>query len=373
MAKATEDSKDKTHSRYSSSLIGYEALESELLERIALGRLPQSLLLTGSKGTGKACFAFRLARFLLSHTGAPEIPKAMNLFGEVPLESKGMEISTEHPVFRRVSAESHPDLLVIEPEFDDRKKEYKNEISVDSARKVAEFLSLTPAESLWRVVIIDSVDELNRNAANAILKILEEPPNRSMLILVSHNPARLLPTIRSRCQVLVAPQFTIDQFLAVFRMFDLQLSEHDERALAELSGYSPGRAHTLWLQNAIKAYEQFIKTIVQPSISASSIQLFCDEWCKKEGESRWKMLCWVMDAAFSRILKAPYILQNNEIFLGEKLLLEKLSVSKTIDIWCSIWEKSISLCADTTHIHLDKKLVLFQIFQMMQDETQLAA
>ena len=191
MAKTSAEEKPEitsTGPRDNTLLLGHEAIETQLASVIDSSRLPQSLLITGAKGIGKATFAYRLARFLLAYDGKPQD----GLFG--PTQREGLALAPDHHVIRRMSASSHPDFLVIEPEFDEKKKERKAEIGVDIARKIGDFFSLTPAESLWRVVVVDAVDDMNRNAANAILKVLEEPPQRAVLLLVSHNPGRLLPT-----------------------------------------------------------------------------------------------------------------------------------------------------------------------------------
>ena len=114
--------------------------------------------------------------------------------------SSGLAVPPESGVFRRVAAGGHADLLTVERAYDPRRKRLRGEIVVDDAREIGAFLRLTPAEGGWRVVIVDGADEMNRNAANSLLKVLEEPPRRALLILVAHSAGRLLPTIRSRCR-----------------------------------------------------------------------------------------------------------------------------------------------------------------------------
>ena len=181
--------------RENPSLSGHEPAEKELLSAFASGRLPHGLLITGPHGVGKATLAFRFARFLLSQGAAPS---AGGLFA--PAVPSSLALPPEHPVFRRVASSGHADLLTVERGIDPKRKRERTEIVVDDTRAIAAFLRLTPAEGGWRIVVVDTADEMNRNAANAVLKILEEPPSRALLILVSDNPGRLLPTIRSRCR-----------------------------------------------------------------------------------------------------------------------------------------------------------------------------
>jgi len=182
-------------------LVGHEAAEARLLEAWKSGRMPHAWLLTGPRGIGKATLAFRLARFALSGGGVDEGP---SLFGDAELgpPAEGLAIDRELPVARQVASGGHPDLLVIERSINERSKTLRREIVVEDVAALSGFLRLTSSSGGWRVVVVDSVDEMNRNAANAMLKLLEEPPKRALLILVSHAPGGLLPTIRSRCRKL---------------------------------------------------------------------------------------------------------------------------------------------------------------------------
>lgn len=169
--------------RYQDQLFGHSEAEAQLICEARSGKLAHGWIFSGPRGIGKATLAYRFARMLLSG-------------------NTDMNLPADHPVFRRVAMGSHTDLLVVEPVFDAKKGESAREISVSQAREISQFLSLTPGEGQWRVVIIDTADELNASSANAVLKILEEPPPQAILILISHNPGRLLPTIRSRCRLL---------------------------------------------------------------------------------------------------------------------------------------------------------------------------
>jgi DNA polymerase-3 subunit delta' len=211
------------HPRETFSFIGHQAEEEAFAEGLRGGRMHHAWLLTGAKGVGKATLAYRVARAAL---GAKRI-------GPRPLD-----VDPEDPIARRVTALSHPDLFVLRRGLNERGKP-RREIAVDDARDLGRFFSLAPSEGGMRVAIVDAVDDLNRNAANAILKTLEEPPARSILMLVCHAPGAILPTIRSRCRRLALRPLSDDQVR--------QASGADAGIVALAKG-RPGRAIALKAQ-----------------------------------------------------------------------------------------------------------------------------
>ena len=218
--------------RANPELFGHEAAADALVESALSGRLHHAWLMAGPAGIGKETLAWRFARWLLA--GMPEAPK-----GKPPLY-----LEPSHPVFRRVAAESHADLLTIDADTlrGDRKR---NDINVDAARLIPGFMNKTAAEGGWRVVVVDGVETMNLQAQNAILKVLEEPPARAILLLVSSAPARLLPTIRSRCRRLdLFPLGEADMKALLTRLLP-DLPAPDRAKLAEMAEGSPGRAMQL--------------------------------------------------------------------------------------------------------------------------------
>lgn len=211
--------------RANPTLIGHADALAALVNAARTGRLPHAWLLTGAPGVGKATLAFRFARWLLA--GAP---------------AGTTELGPDHPVFRRVAAATHADLLTVEREWDERRRRLRGEIVVDDVRAIAAFLRLTPAEGGWRVVIVDGAEELNRNAANALLKVLEEPPTRAVILLVSAAPGRLLPTIRSRCRQLRLSPLLADEMQTALGRYLPDLPAADRDRLIQLADGSPGRA-----------------------------------------------------------------------------------------------------------------------------------
>lgn len=179
---------------------GHEEPERILLEAFAAGRLPHALIFSGPQGIGKCTFAFRFARFLLKHGNLPEPGESLFGGSEVTLPET-MDVAQGDPVFSRVASGGHGDLLYIERGMDAAKGKEKSVLNVETVRKIAPFLRKTSAEGGWRVVIVDDADLMNTAAQNAILKILEEPPKKVAIILITHRAGALIPTIRSRSRV----------------------------------------------------------------------------------------------------------------------------------------------------------------------------
>jgi len=213
------------HPRETFRFVGHDTQETALAEALGGTRMHHAWLIAGTKGLGKATLAYRFARRAL---GAAQ-------HGLRPLD-----VAEDDPVARQISALSHPDLFILRRGLNDRGKP-RREIAVDDARALGGFFSLAPAQGGMRVAIIDAVDDLNRNAANAILKTLEEPPARSVLLLVCHAPGAVLATIRSRCRRLALRALDEPQVRAA-------LGGAGDEALVKLAKGRPGRAIALQAQ-----------------------------------------------------------------------------------------------------------------------------
>jgi DNA polymerase-3 subunit delta' len=204
--------------RETSALYGHGAAEQALLAAYKSGRVPHAWLIAGEPGIGKATLAYRFARFVLAHPDprAADVQKATSL-----------AVDPAHPVARRIAAQSEGDLLALERTLNEQTGKLYTVIRVEEVRRTVSFFGSTAAAGGWRVAVVDAVDDLQREGANALLKVLEEPPARALLLLISHAPGRELPTIRSRCR----------------RLLLRPLSEDDvARALAEATGREPGAA-----------------------------------------------------------------------------------------------------------------------------------
>src|ERR1700737_2550694 len=211
-ARQVEPQISAVHPRQTAALFGHREAETALLNAYRSGRIPHAWLIGGAQGIGKATLAYRMARFVLAH-GNPNAPQVQRA------ETLGVDPSD--PVARHVAAGAHGGLLTLERTAND-KGVMRTVITVDETRETISFFGSTAAAEGWRVCIVDTVDELNPNAANALLKILEEPPRQSLFLLVSHAPGRVLPTILSRCRRLtLRPLSTADVIRAAARAAEI--------------------------------------------------------------------------------------------------------------------------------------------------------
>lgn len=181
---------DAPHPRTVMEFFGHREAETALLDAYRGGRIPHAWLIGGPQGIGKATLAYRMARFVLAHRD----PSAQDV-----LSARSLALAPDHQVARRVMAQGHPDLLALERTAGDTGK-LRSVITVEQIRRTVSFFGSTAGEGGWRVVIVDSLDELNAEGENALLKLLEEPPARALLLLVAHRPGRVRATIRSRCR-----------------------------------------------------------------------------------------------------------------------------------------------------------------------------
>ena len=171
-------------------LIGHDEAAAHVAAAYRAGKLHHALLLSGPSGIGKATFAFHLAEHLLRHPDPARAPETLS-----PRDAGA-------PLFRQIAQGAHPGVLHLTRPLNEKTKAFKSAVTVDEIRRIGRFLSMTSHDGSWRVVIVDPADDMNANAANALLKNLEEPPPRTQFVLIAHSPGGLLPTIRSRCHLL---------------------------------------------------------------------------------------------------------------------------------------------------------------------------
>ncbi len=301
---------------------GGEAMEAAFLEAMARGRLHHAWLLTGPEGVGKATFAYRAARRLL---GARPDP-TMGLLGSAPGD----------PVSRQVASRSHPDLMVLERAVEDGKP--RKYIPVDDARKLPEFFSKAPASAPYRVAIIDAADDMNVNAANALLKTLEEPPARGVLFLVSHAPGGLIATIRSRCRRLAFPAWSPER-VCDFLQARAGVTPEEAARLTEMARCAPGRALSMAEQGALQADAVAHEILTRlPETDDAALLALADGFRGVEGQKRFEVL-------FDRLADQVREMAVREAAHGP---------SAGIDRWARAWDSLTALPRDAEAVNLDR-------------------
>jgi DNA polymerase-3 subunit delta' len=296
-------------------LIGFNQTKSALLKSYQTQKLHHAILLHGKKGIGKASFAAELAKEILGKSAI------------------------------------YPDLLLIEKEAE------KKEITVDKIRKIADFANQTSAISANKFILIDSACELNKSASNALLKILEEPRPNNFLILISHNLNRVLPTIRSRCQIVKIPDLSLPDFTEILRQNNLQFPPQDLQLLSEIFDNSPAEAITLGLE-LTRFYELFLRSIYNKKIS--------EELLKKISDKNFSFTIFEKSFEFfiSRLLKRLNAALDNFYFDEEKVFLNLIQKHSAQKIF-TIADESLNLLRQTTQLSLDKKLSFINIFNQV--------
>jgi DNA polymerase-3 subunit delta' len=220
------------HPRETFALLGQDVALARAARALRSGRPPSAWLITGAPGVGKATLAYRIARYLLA-------------YGATDAGPEDLSVPDDNSAARQVAAQSHPGLLILKRAINPKTGKLMTVLSVDEIRKLADFFGMTSGAGGWRVAIVDTADDMNDNAANALLKMLEEPPANAMLLLLSNTPGRLLPTIRSRCQRLELRPLEDAVLERALGQYLPDMTSSERAALARLSGGSIGAALTL--------------------------------------------------------------------------------------------------------------------------------
>lgn len=287
------------HPRETPLLIGQSEAEAEFLRAYTSGRLHHGWMLSGARGVGKATLAYRIARFLL----ATPIQEDDGLFGAPP-PPDSLHIDPDHPVARRIAAQSEPGLRTITRTLNKQGK-LSDVIRVDDIRAFSSFFNLSATDGGSRVVIIDAADEMNPQAANALLKMLEEPPARTTLLLVTHQPSRLLPTIRSRCRTLrLGPLSPDDMATALEQAGVPPLQGAEAQSLAALSGGSVGEAMRLLSLGGLALYADLITLLAgMPQFDRARATRLADSVAGPRNADRPALLFDLLDIALARLVR----------------------------------------------------------------------
>jgi len=342
--------------RENPDLLGHEHTERELRRLAEGGRLPHALLLTGPRGIGKATLAFRLTRFLLAQPA--------------DRADSGLVVDPASNAFRRVASGGHADLLTVERAYDPRRRRLRSDIIVEDVREISGFMRLTAAEEGWRIVIVDGAEEMNRNAANALLKILEEPPHRALLLLISHSPGQLLPTIRSRCRrcpLAALPQPLVVELLERYRT---GLESSEAEALARLAGGSIGRAIELGDAGGLALYRSMLDMFAQvPRLDILGLHAFADKLARPDAEDAYRASEELLSQFLARMVVefARGSVDGDDLLPEEREIMRRLASRADPPQWAAVRDKIGRGFADTDELNLDRKQAILGAFFAIEE------
>ena len=343
-------------------LVGHEAAERTMLAAQQSGRLHNAWLLAGPRGIGKATLAWRFARFLLCGQ------QQGGLFGGGAPES--LEVAADAPGRALVDARSHPDLFHLRRTLNADTGRIRAEIAVDDVRDLGAFMHMTPAMGQWRVAIVDSADEMNRNSANAVLKILEEPPPNAVLLIVTHAPGRLPPTIRSRCRRLALQPLGEEALRRLLEQHAPTLKEQERLALARLSDGSIGRALDLATSGSLELYGEMVGLLATlPDLDMPRLHGFAERFAKRgeEANAAWRSLNYLFDGWFKALARSAATGEEGApIVAAEQGLQARLRAAASLDRWMVAWEKIAHLLSRSDAVNLDRKQTVLSSFLELQ-------
>jgi DNA polymerase-3 subunit delta' len=327
------------HPRHVYSLTGHERAEAEMLTAYREGRLAHAWLIAGKEGIGKATLAWRFARFVLANPDPAA--KAVR-------DARDLHVEPTHSAARLLAGLAHPDFALIRREWQGATKKLASEIAVDAVRHRLQVFHLSAAFGGWRVAIVDSAEDLNRSSANALLKLVEEPPERSLILIVSHRPGQLLPTIRSRCRRLRLDPLTQDQIAEAVTSLGAPWSEAGRDALAAAAKRADGsvREALIRLAPESEGASALIDAVVAglPRPDPRAVARLADAVAGRAGDEAYR--------AFHRELYDWLVAYARDVAPGS-LRVEEIG---------GLWDRIRDAERETEELNLDRKLHILALF-----------
>lgn len=350
---------DFPHPRETARIIGQDEAERALFDAFMGGRMHHAWLLTGPKGVGKATLAYRLARFVLRH-GSPERAQAAG--------ARDLSVPESDPVFRQVAVQSHPDLLILRRPYDEKAKRLKTVLTVEEVRRTGAFFGMSAGAGGWRVAIVDAADDMNVNAENALLKILEEPPACGLFILVSHQPGRLLPTIRSRCRTLAMKPLSDADIAEVLVANGAKANDEERAAIARLAEGSAGRALAIADGGGLDLYKELVALLkLLPKLDVKGVHALADKVARRGADEAYETFVELLNDWLQRLVRrAAGAGAGPDLVAGESAAMSRLAAGAGLDRWVEVWEKINQTVARAEALNTDRKLVILNVFSMLE-------
>jgi len=334
---------------------GDSAIERTLLDAYRSGRMHHAWLIGGPKGIGKATLAYRFARFVFAHPdpASADLAAAMDL-----------DVPDDRPAFRKVANRAHPNLLILERPWDEEKKRFKTELTVPEIRRTVSFFGSTSGEPGWRIAVVDPADDMNASSANALLKVLEEPPARSLFLIVSHAPGRLLPTIRSRSRRLDIPPLSTHAIAAALREHGEGDAE-DIELVAALAEGSLRRAILLSESGGIETYRGLVKLLARlPNLDVDAMHAFADSVSGRGDDDAWIGFRDLLAAWLNRRVRGEAEPETD-------VPLAAAAAAAPLERWAEVWETMRQSVEQTDELNLDRKRTVLSILMSLARATRM--
>jgi DNA polymerase-3 subunit delta' len=335
------------HPRETSALFGQEEAERALLEAYASGRLPQAWILGGPEGVGKATLAWRFARFLLAHPDPATAAVAA---------ARTLDVAPSHPAARQIVSLSHSDVFLLRREWNDKVKKHFTEIRVDEVRRAIHIFQQAAAGQGYRVCILDSAEDLNRSAANALLKLIEEPPPRSVFLIIAHRPGRIMPTIRSRCRLLHLQPLSPEAL---------------GRALDQFAGASDVEPETrrISIERSAGSVREALKRL---GGEAARLQERIEALLARLPDVDWRDVHKLADAVSARESLTEYETVIATVFewLDDAVVRGAGLGPRRLAPYAEVWEKLGAAVRETEALNLDKRPLILSLFADLANATR---
>jgi DNA polymerase-3 subunit delta' len=350
--------------RENPEIFGHDHIEQTLLKLYNNNTLPHALIFAGPMGVGKTTMAFRFARFLLAQ-GNGDVGQD-SLFGDAPAAPTNMNIPSDDPVFRRVASGGHPDLRTIERPIDEKKGTRKGVVDIESVRTIAPFLRMSASEGGWRVVIVDEADMMNRQSQNAILKILEEPPPKAMLILICNRLGAMIPTIRSRCRTFNFAPLDNATLAALLKRAAPQATSAEIALLSLLSDGSMGRALTLMEEGGVNTLNTIIHFLDDwPNWDWPKIHPMADNLSRAGEEKSYLGFTSLIEWVTASILRAKAAPNRELPEILKTKAVQTLQNHYSLEQWIDICEKLKGHFITIENSNLDKRQGVLGAFAIL--------
>jgi DNA polymerase III subunit delta' len=340
---------DAPHPRQTCELVGHAEAERALLDAYKTNRLPHAFIIGGEPGIGKATLAWRLARFVLANPGRAAVQAAQDL-----------GVAPNHPAARKIAALSHSDVFLLRREWNEKTKRHFSEIRVDDVRQAIHMFQRSAGADGYRICIVDCAGELNRSAANALLKLVEEPPPRALFLIVAHRPGLVLPTLRSRCRTLLLRPLSTDEILAVIDRLGEPWTEIDaatRRAAAERAQGSVLSALRLLAEDGLEL-DRLISRLLDalPALDWRAVHALADRVAGRGNE-----------AEFDRLMASIIG------WIDARLHSEAGRGARRLAPLAEVWEKAAEAAREAEVMNLDKRPLILSIFADLAAARALAA